>query len=378
MHQSLEKLGLQWDALWDTTLPPKVACSIKYRCIDHRDIAVPFEAKSTSTYFPIRVDGKVFVIAALWDCNYHHFFADSRARLAHALPYLRNHLEVFIHIRMYETYDGGRHEFEHELRSAEQTRRHLLELFGIDMKRIISGAVLAKQAIVPRCLRCSYAAANPVEVRLLAHELLTSSEAEVNRRRQLNLPISPSTPISNNVATAKTKTMIVLQRYTLYVDNDRDWSDSTFTRMLSSLAAHFTRHNIIPISSKHQSKADYCLACELALYPKVDVLVGAHGAGLTNVLFLKPGGLLVEIAGEFKDVNMPVCGYYGPLASLVGCHHYIFVHPPPADDGKAVLDTDDTARRASSFYQYLHDPNRNDSDIVRVSNPTGSKYKCRP
>lgn len=371
----LQKLKLRWEALWDDTLPIKVIKGLQRHCIDRSDIAIPFGAKNASTYLPRRVNEKVFVITALWDYNYHHFFADSLARLAHALPYLRAHPEVFIHIRAYEIYDGGRHEYEHELRAAEQMRRHLLELLGFEMKRIISGAVFAKQAIIPRCMRCSYAASNPVEVRLLARELLLASEAEVDRRKQLNLTISPF--ISSTSAT-KGKNMIVLQRYTPYGDNDRDWSDETFQRILASLATHFPHHNIIPISSKKQSKPDYCLACEFVLYPQIDVLVGAHGAGLTNVLFLKPGGLLVEIAGEFKDVNMPVCGYYGPLASLVGCHHYIFVHPTPTDEKKDVLDSEDMAQRAASFYHYLHDLNRNEKDIIKILKPTGSKYKCIP
>ena len=38
-------------------------------------------------------------------------------------------------------------------------------------------------------------------------------------------------------------------------------------------------------------------------------------SGMTNVMFLPPGGLVIEMVGEFKDVNMPVCGYYSPMVS---------------------------------------------------------------
>ncbi len=56
--------------------------------------------------------------------------------------------------------------------------------------------------------------------------------------------------------------------------------------------------------------------CEVAEYPNVDILVGVHGAGITNVMFMKPGSLLVEIVDVLDGRMLPVCGYHGPLAAL--------------------------------------------------------------
>jgi capsular polysaccharide biosynthesis protein len=57
-----------------------------------------------------------------------------------------------------------------------------------------------------------------------------------------------------------------------------------------------------------------CLSCQVRLYARTDILVGLHGAGLTNIVYMPPGSLLVELAGQFDGRMQPVCGYHGPLA----------------------------------------------------------------
>ena len=39
------------------------------------------------------------------------------------------------------------------------------------------------------------------------------------------------------------------------------------------------------------------LACDIQEYSGTDLLIGVHGAGLTNMMFMRPGGIVVEIVG---------------------------------------------------------------------------------
>jgi hypothetical protein len=159
----------------------------------------------------------------------------------------------------------------------------------------------------------------------------------------------------------KEKNMIIMQRFHP-VDTDRYWDDNTFAKLILSFAQAFPEHNIIPFSSQRLSNPDYCLACDILLMTQSDILVGAHGAGLTNMMFFPVGTMIVEIVGETKDVNMPVCGYYGPYAAIFGHHHYTYAFH--FEKGWPLL-AQQAADEASSFYQFLR-KRKSDELIIPV------------
>jgi hypothetical protein len=123
------------------------------------------------------------------------------------------------------------------------------------------------------------------------------------------------------------KKLVLQQRFTPFESTNRDWSDRTTQRLSSALQSAVPQHDIVIISSAKQKKgAGRCLHCDFLHWMTADIVVSAHGAGMTNLVLVPPNTVVIEIAGEVKDVNLPVCGYYGPLSSLVGGHHYLYVH----------------------------------------------------
>lgn len=146
--------GLPWRALW---ADPKTASS--------EEVAVQERCK-VFRRLPVQHD-RVFVIDALWDFNYHHFIADSIARLSRHIHFLRENSDVKIHIRAFDSLDESRTREQRFIDIATSMRSGVLDLLGIDLSRLVQGPVLAREVFVPRNMRCSYAMSNPMEIRFV-------------------------------------------------------------------------------------------------------------------------------------------------------------------------------------------------------------------
>lgn len=123
-----------------------------------------------------------------------------------------------------------------------------------------------------------------------------------------------------------------------------------------------------------------CLHCQIKLYQETDILIGVHGAGgwmgwdlwcshammqlsaviavyafvftgLTNMIFMPAGSLVVEIVGKFDGRMLPLCGYHGSLAAVFGIHHYVHYYDYK---GGETLDMKAVAVEASNFHRFLN------------------------
>jgi capsular polysaccharide biosynthesis protein len=71
-----------------------------------------------------------------------------------------------------------------------------------------------------------------------------------------------------------------------------------------------------------------CFECQVQAFAETDVLIGMHGAGLSNMLYMKPNSAVIELAPYGNDGRCMIGG--GPFsrtAALVS-HNYMAHHPP--------------------------------------------------
>ena len=62
----------------------------------------------------------------------------------------------------------------------------------------------------------------------------------------------------------------------------------------------------------------------MALFASADLLIGVHGAGLTNMLFMPPGGMVLELLP-------PLCAtasYWGIASALGITYRHLVCHDP--------------------------------------------------
>lgn len=94
---------------------------------------------------------------------------------------------------------------------------------------------------------------------------------------------------------------------------------------------------------------DYSLEEQLRLCAGAEALVGIHGAGLTNMLFLPAGALVVELRKHDNGQNY----FFTSLAAALG-HRYELLYCPAGDERQSVQDADlevDPAALAEALYR---------------------------
>ena len=120
----------------------------------------------------------------------------------------------------------------------------------------------------------------------------------------------------------------MLQRYTplpstesVKID-ERLWDNGTYVSIYKQLETAFPHLELVLMSSN----APLSIEEDLVMFSQAEIIVGAHGAGLTNLMFMPENSFLLEVVGKYDIRGMPVCGYHGNLAAIFGVHHYSYYY----------------------------------------------------
>ena len=102
----------------------------------------------------------------------------------------------------------------------------------------------------------------------------------------------------------------------------RLWTDDIYADLLTKLQISFPNIIVVPFSDKNTTLMQ-CLQCQIGLFSQANIVIGMHGAGLANMIFMPPGGLVVEITPQTDGRMLPGTGIFSRLAMSTGINHYI-------------------------------------------------------
>ena len=264
--------------------------------------------------------------------------------MVRVIRYLIEYPHIKIHILQEEKY----HNFYNSVDTARKAdcarwfRAATFDLLGISSDRIISGSYVAKTIYLPREMGCAMFLDHALELKLLGRFLKQGA-------RKYTCP---------HIDKAKKKKTVVVQdrrcpsTETAKAEPEwRCWSQEKINYFIAELKSVFPDFHIetaMEISDYNNSDtSDY--ACLVKQYSRADITIGLHGAAMVNTMYMKPGGYVLEIAGEFDGRMMPVCGLHGPFAAVFGLHHYLYYY-----DGVVVnstLNESEVVKEFSNFYK---------------------------
>lgn len=299
----------------------------------------------------------VFVIDALWDFNYHHFLHDSVLRLVPFLSFLRNHSNIKIKIRADVDGTGALNSLK--MNAGKYIQMGILALLGLETNRLVyGGEIEAIRAYVPNAIGCNSPLKHSIELRRLSIFLqqgATRYHSSVTTSDGCEMPPPRST--MQRGGTAKRNICVQDRQCVLPPDPWRCFRDAESGELVKALENSFPldsvflikevrNYSTIVLSGAYAER----MACGIKQSSQCDMLVGFHGAGLTNMMFMNPGGVVAEIVGQFDGRMVPICGYHGPLAAVFALHHYIYYF----DGHSERFNVSDFARELKDFDVQLH------------------------
>jgi hypothetical protein len=233
----------------------------------------------------------VYSIAEFWGEGFFHFLCENFVRLFVGLDWLKSPgrgIATMIHIREKRPF-----------------AMQALRAVGIPSSRVLTGSVSAKAMIIPEPVGCGSPAKNLVELARVG--VLSNVLSSFNQ-------LSPQAPTQ--------LALTVIQR-----TGSREVVNHQ--KLVDGLKKEYIGHSV-------QSFKSLSMKDSIKLFENTDILLGPHGAGLSNMLFMQPGRGVVEFMVSGRDVN--ACYMY--LAIKLGLRYHTWGNPRASQTGKMVVDVE--------------------------------------
>lgn len=270
---------------------------------------------------------KVFIMTQYDDTQIGQFMQEALPKLIYHLDYLLANPEVKIHYGFTKKSVLPKYVLPH----------NFLNWLGLK-DRFINGTVYAKEIIMPREGGCQDIGYNAWEVVTMREKFLEFAGIREDKDfRTKNLLPSERNFLYKDIyynpgdyiQTNDKPSLVLLRRspgsFTQNKSdaNRRRWPPEQYELLLSLLSSKFPNHRL-EIFSDANSTLMTCPLCQAMMFNRAEIVIGFHGAGLSNAMFMKPGGIMIEVMVDFDSRHAPVVGIFPRLSSIIGLHHYTY------------------------------------------------------
>lgn len=265
---------------------------------------------------PTRVK-KLLLMTAAWDLNWHHMLFEGLLRLFHHSAFLRDNPDVYIH---QSAEDRIISDPASKCSTCRVMRESVLKFFNISHHRIRRGVVAADEVYFSRGIHCSSPLSHAVDLRNLAKTMIAISwKFQHFKSMTLNMVQKLVPKPLRPVIVIQDRRCIDDSEYLGSNCDERSWNTTFFNYFTNEIRRVFNSTHDIVFNNANQS-----LVTQVQLHSQASIVFALHGAGLTNVMFMPFGGLVVELAGFWDGRVPPLCGHYGPFSSVFGHSHLIW------------------------------------------------------
>ena len=273
-----------------------------------------FKCKTGAPFSELFVFHKrVFVVAEVDDTYSYHVHLEIMPRIVYHLQFLKENPDVKILIgcdtkKNPEVTLAG-------LKSGLEALQPFMDMVGLSMMRLVVHThVSADEVYLPMEGACQDPVYNTWQI-LTMRRLFMSQLGLSDDRAPSAQPVMTLIKRSANARATRNG-----------FDSVRQWSDGFAGKIVAKLKAAFPKYRVVLFSDRNETLMR-CHSCQIRAAAETDVLIGVHGAGLANMLYMKPNSAVVELAPYGNDGRCILGG--GPfsrIAAVMG-HNYLIHHP---------------------------------------------------
>ena len=260
------------------------------------------ECRSSGGHCPFRKYDKVFVMTQYDDTQIGQFILEALPKLVYHLDYIRSNPDVKIH-----------YGFSKLAVLPDFVLPNLyLRWLGLE-HRLVNGTIYANEVMMPREGGCQDVSYNAWEALTMRQRFIQMTDLD---------PRSAAIPkIPRLLVLTRTAGKFMQNQYDHKV---RSWPKGKFVPdLLSALKVAFPELSVELFSDADEALMT-CQPCQIRLFSTARVVIGHHGAGLTNTLYMPQGGIVVEVSTFIDSRNVPGIGIFPTVANVVGLNHFSY------------------------------------------------------